>query len=65
MTLVGGMGTFFGPVLGAALVVSMQNYLSHLGAWVLVVQGAVFVVCVLVFRAGIVGLLSRWLKRPL
>jgi branched-chain amino acid transport system permease protein len=65
MTLVGGMGTFFGPIVGAALVVSMQNYLSHLGSWVLVVQGAIFVLCVLVFRAGIVGVLSRWLKRPL
>lgn len=65
MTLVGGMGTFFGPIVGAALVVSMQNYLSHLGSWVLVVQGGIFVLCVLVFRAGIVGVLSRWLKRPL
>lgn len=65
MTLVGGMGTFFGPIVAAALVVSMQNYLSHLGSWVLVVQGGIFVLCVLVFRAGIVGVLSRWLKRPL
>lgn len=65
MTLVGGMGTFLGPVLGAALVVSMQNYLSFLGSWLMFVQGAIFVVCVMVFRAGIVGLLSRWTKRQL
>jgi len=65
MTLLGGMGTVFGPMAGAAIVVTMQNYLAHLGAWVTVIQGAIFVICVLLFREGIVGVLGRWLKRPL
>jgi branched-chain amino acid transport system permease protein len=65
MTLIGGMGTVFGPMLGAAVVVTMQNYLAPFGAWVTVIQGAVFVVCVLLFREGIAGVLGRWLKRPL
>ncbi|MGI6246600.1 MAG: branched-chain amino acid ABC transporter permease [Pseudochelatococcus sp.] len=65
MTLVGGMGTIFGPAIGAVVTVSMQNYLATLGAWVPIVQGIVFVVCVLLFREGIIGVLSRWTKRPL
>ena len=65
MTLVGGMGTVFGPIVGALVIVTMQNYLAHLGAWVTVVQGVIFVICVLLFREGIVGVLGRWLKRPL
>jgi branched-chain amino acid transport system permease protein len=65
MTLVGGMGTVFGPIVGALVIIAMQNYLAHLGAWVLVVQGMIFVICVLLFREGIVGVLGRWLKRPL
>ena len=65
MTLVGGMGTVFGPILGALVIVTMENYLATLGAWVTVVQGFVFVFCVLLFRDGIVGLFSRWLKQPL
>jgi branched-chain amino acid transport system permease protein len=65
MTLLGGMGTVFGPMVGAAIVVTMQNYLAPFGAWVTVVQGVVFVVCVLLFREGIVGVLGRVLKRPL
>ena len=65
MTLVGGLGTLFGPVVGAAVIVTMQNYLAQLGAWVTVVQGAIFVVCVLAFRRGIIGELSNWLKKPL
>jgi branched-chain amino acid transport system permease protein len=65
MTLIGGMGTVFGPMVGAAIVVTMQNYLAPFGAWVTVVQGAVFVVCVMIFREGIVGVLGRILKRPL
>ena len=52
MTLVGGLGTVFGPIVGAAVIVGMQNYLATLGAWVLVVQGVIFVVCVLLFREG-------------
>ncbi|MDQ4136462.1 MAG: branched-chain amino acid ABC transporter permease [Pseudomonadota bacterium] len=65
MTLVGGMGTVFGPIVGALVIVSMQNYLAHLGAWVTVVQGVIFVFCVLLFREGIVGVIGRWMKRPL
>ena len=65
MTLVGGLGTLFGPVAGAAVIVTMQNHLAHLGAWVTVVQGLVFVVCVLAFRRGIVGEIARLTRRSL
>nr|WP_284617524.1 branched-chain amino acid ABC transporter permease [Rubrivivax pictus] len=65
MTLVGGMGTLFGPVVGAAVIITMQNYLAQLGAWVTVVQGVIFVICVLAFRRGIIGELGHWLKKPL
>ncbi len=65
MTLLGGLGTVFGPVVGALVIITMENYLSQLGAWVTVVQGAIFVVCVLTFRRGIVGELGNWLKKPL
>ncbi len=58
MTLLGGMGTFYGPVLGALIVVAMQNYLAQFGEWVTVIQGVVFVACVLAFRRGIVGELA-------
>ena len=62
MTLVGGLGTVFGPVVGAFLIVAMENYLAPFGQWVLVIQGAIFVVCVLVFRRGIVGELANRLR---
>ncbi len=62
MTLLGGLGTVFGPVAGAFLVVAMQSYLAPFGQWVLVIQGAVFVVCVLAFRRGIVGELAHALR---
>src|SRR3546814_14625979 len=65
MTLLGGMGTVFGPIVGAVIIVTMQNYLAGFGAWVTAIQGAIFVVGVLLFREGIVGVLSRWLKKPL
>jgi branched-chain amino acid transport system permease protein len=65
MTLVGGLGTVFGPVVGALAVLSMENYLAQLGAWVTIVQGVIFIVCVLAFRRGIVGELARWLKKAL
>jgi branched-chain amino acid transport system permease protein len=65
MTLVGGFGTIFGPVVGALVLLSMENYLASLGAWVTIVQGAVFVICVLTFRRGIVGALSQRLRKPL
>jgi branched-chain amino acid transport system permease protein len=55
MTLVGGMGTIFGPVVGAFIIIAMQNYLAQFGQWVLVIQGVIFVVCVLAFRRGVVG----------
>ncbi|MDP3167102.1 MAG: branched-chain amino acid ABC transporter permease, partial [Hydrogenophaga sp.] len=54
MTLLGGLGTIFGPVIGAAIIITMQNYLAQLGAWVTVVQGVIFVICVLAFRRGVV-----------
>ena len=65
MTLLGGLGTVFGPVAGALVVVALENYLAQLGAWVTVVQGVIFVVCVLTFRRGIIGELGRLLRRPL
>jgi len=55
MTLLGGMGTILGPVVGASIIITMQNYLSGLGSWVTIIMGATFVVCVLLFRRGIVG----------
>jgi branched-chain amino acid transport system permease protein len=64
MTLLGGSGTFLGPVVGANLVVTLQEYLSDLvGAWVSVIIGAIFVVCVLVFRRGFVGEIQRLYAR--
>ena len=65
MTLVGGVGTMFGPIVGAGVIVTMQNELAGFGAWVTVAQGIIFVVCVLAFRRGIVGLMEQWLRRPL
>jgi branched-chain amino acid transport system permease protein len=62
MTLVGGLGTLFGPVVGAFFMVTMENYLTTIGQWVFVVQGAIFVVCVLLFRRGIIGELARQLR---
>ena len=62
MTLVGGLGTVFGPVVGAAVIVTMQNYLAEMGAWVTVIQGAIFVAVVLAFRRGIVGEIANALK---
>ena len=59
MTLLGGSGTFLGPVVGAIVVVTLQEYLSDVvGSWVSVILGAVFVVCVMVFRRGVVGEIS-------
>ena len=60
MTLLGGSGTFLGPAVGAVIVVSLQEYLSDLvGAWVSVIIGAIFVICVMAFRRGIVGEIQR------
>jgi branched-chain amino acid transport system permease protein len=64
MTLLGGIGTFFGPLVGAGIIVTLQEYLSDIvGGWVTVIIGAIFVACVLVFRRGIVGELAGFLKR--
>jgi len=65
MTLVGGLGTVFGPIAGALVIVAMQNYLATLGAWVTVIQGCIFVICVLLFREGIVGVIAKAIRRPL
>nr|WP_240233880.1 branched-chain amino acid ABC transporter permease [Devosia sp. JXJ CY 41] len=65
MTLLGGMGTVFGPLIGAAAIVTMQNYFAGFGAWVTVLQGVIFVISVLLFREGIIGVLARLLKKPL
>src|SRR5207244_1153316 len=65
MTLVGGMGTVFGPIVGALVIVTMETYLAQFGAWVTIIQGCVFVLCVLLFREGIVGLIARLIRRPL
>ncbi len=65
MTLIGGLGTIFGPVVGAFIVIAMQQYLAGFGQWVTVIQGAIFVVCVLAFRRGIVGEIAHYFKRSL
>ncbi|HWK01158.1 MAG TPA: branched-chain amino acid ABC transporter permease [Xanthobacteraceae bacterium] len=62
MTLVGGLGTVFGPVVGAFVIVAMQSYLAGFGQWVTVIQGAIFVICVLLFRRGIVGEIANYLR---
>jgi branched-chain amino acid transport system permease protein len=64
MSLLGGVGTFFGPVFGAGIVIALQDMLADkVGAWVTVIIGAIFVVCVLAFRKGVVGELQAWLER--
>jgi branched-chain amino acid transport system permease protein len=65
MTLVGGLGTVFGPVVGAFVIVAMQQYLAGFGQWVTVIQGVIFVACVLLFRRGIVGEVAHFFKRSL
>jgi branched-chain amino acid transport system permease protein len=60
MTLLGGMGTIFGPVIGALVIVALENYLSPFGQWVTIITGVIFVVCVLAFRRGIVGEVGAW-----
>lgn len=63
MTLVGGLGTIFGPVVGAFIILAMQFKLSAVGEWVLVIQGIIFVTCVLLFRRGVVGEIAARFKR--
>src|SRR5690348_5236870 len=62
MTLVGGLGTIFGPVVGAVVIVGMQNYLASFGEWVTVIQGVIFVFCVLLFRRGVIGEIAHLLR---
>jgi branched-chain amino acid transport system permease protein len=63
MTLLGGMGTVFGPIVGTGVVVSLQNYGADMGEWVTVITGVIFVVCVLAFRRGIVGEIAAMFKK--
>jgi branched-chain amino acid transport system permease protein len=65
MTLLGGLGTIFGPVMGALVVTAMENYLAQFGAWVTVTQGVIFMICVLAFRRGIIGEVGGKLKLAL
>ncbi|MBV9784992.1 MAG: branched-chain amino acid ABC transporter permease [Acidisphaera sp.] len=65
ITLLGGLGTIFGPVVGALVVSAMENYLAQFGAWVTVTQGVIFVACVLAFRRGIVGEIGAKLRLAL
>jgi len=65
MTLLGGIGTMFGPVVGALIIVTLQAELAQFGAWVTVIQGVIFVACVLAFRRGIIGELQQAIRRPL
>ncbi|TYL98939.1 branched-chain amino acid ABC transporter permease [Bradyrhizobium rifense] len=65
MTLVGGLGTIFGPVVGAFVIIAMQQYLAGFGQWVTVIQGSIFVICVLTFRRGLVGEVAHYLRRSL
>jgi branched-chain amino acid transport system permease protein len=64
MTLLGGMGTFAGPVVGAFTIIGLQNFLAdRVGSWVTVIIGAIFVFCVIAFRKGMVGELLAWQQR--
>ncbi|MBV9561098.1 MAG: branched-chain amino acid ABC transporter permease [Bradyrhizobium sp.] len=65
MTLVGGLGTVFGPVVGAFVIIAMQQYLAGFGQWVTVIQGVIFVACVLTFRRGVIGEIAHLLRRSL
>jgi branched-chain amino acid transport system permease protein len=62
MALVGGLGTVFGPVAGAFIIIAMQTYLASVGQWVTVIQGIIFVVCVLLFRRGVIGEIAHLLR---
>ena len=63
MVLLGGMGTIFGPVVGAFVIIALENYLAGFGQWVTVITGTIFVICVLAFRRGVVGELGAWLAK--
>jgi branched-chain amino acid transport system permease protein len=55
----------FGPVVGALALITLEHYLAQLGAWFTIVQGVIFIICVLTFRRGIVGELGHFLRKPL
>ena len=63
MTLVGGIGTVFGPIVGAAVILTMQNYLTGLSQWVPVIQGSIFIVVVILFQRGIAGEVAEWFRK--
>ena len=65
MTLVGGLGTVFGPAVGAFVIIAMEQYLAGFGQWVQVIQGVIFVACVLAFRRGIVGEIAHFFRLSL
>ena len=62
MTILGGIGTLWGPVAGVAVIINLQNYLANLGGWSTITTGAIFVICVLAFRRGIIGEIAYRLK---
>ena len=62
MTLIGGIGTILGPVVGAFVIVTMETYLAQAGSWVTIIEGVIFVICVLTFRQGIVGVIAPYLS---
>lgn len=63
MALLGGIGTFYGPLIGAAVIVILQNEFADTGSWVTIITGAAFVLCVLTFRRGMVGEASAWIAK--
>jgi branched-chain amino acid transport system permease protein len=63
MTLLGGMGSLVGPIIGAFIIVAMQTFLAEVGSWVMAIQGATFIVCVLMFRKGVVGIFHKHFPR--
>jgi branched-chain amino acid transport system permease protein len=63
MTLLGGIGTVFGPIVGAVIDQAIENYFAQAGAWVTIITGAIFVACVLLFRRGVVGVLGAMFQR--
>ncbi|MDI6028940.1 branched-chain amino acid ABC transporter permease [Corticibacterium sp. UT-5YL-CI-8] len=63
MTLIGGVGTIIGPIVGAGILIAMQTYLAEFGTWVKAVQGAIFIICVLAFRKGLIGEFAALMER--
>ena len=65
IVLLGGLGTVFGPTMGSMILMAMENYLAEFGAWVTVIQGAIFMICVLAFRRGVIGEIGGFFKLKL